>query len=131
MFPSRDTKLGGLPDPFVGGIRTRLPAQPIEGNAFQGIEINVLEAARIDHVVRRVSSRTVKGRDTAVATEVMESTLGPELIRGEVRFSLDEAELIRGDHVVQVTPAPADRAIAFADTCKLGSNLELNTSAVT
>jgi len=44
---------------------------------------------------------------------------------------LDEAEPIRGDHVVEVALAPADGAVAFTDACKLGSNFKTDASAVT
>ncbi len=56
---------------------------------------------------------------------------GNELIRSKISLPFDEAEPIRGDHVVEVALTPTDRTIAFAHACKLGSNLEPNASAVT
>jgi len=61
---------------------------------------------------------------------VVQRALGAELIRRKINLSLDEAEPIRSDHVVEVALAPTDGAVALADAGKLGSNLKTNASAV-
>src|SRR5262249_58199443 len=60
----------------------------------------------------------------------MQRAPGTELIRRELGLSLNQAESVRGDHVVKVALAPADRAIALADARELGPDLELNAPAV-
>jgi hypothetical protein len=119
-----------FPDSRVRRIGTNLPAEAIEANALQGVQIDALETARVDHVVLGVGTRTVEGGDTAVATEVMECTTRAELIRRKGFFSLHEMESISRYHVMKVAPTLADRAIAFAHPRKLGSNLELDTTAM-
>ena len=66
-----------------------------------------------------------------MATEVVKCAFGAELIRRKISLALDEAESIRGDHVVEVALAPTDRTVALADAGKLGSNLKTDASAVT
>jgi hypothetical protein len=64
-----------------------------------------------------------------VATEVVKRAFGAELIRCKISLALDEAESIRGHHVVEVALAPTDRTVALADASELGSNLK--TDALT
>ena len=113
-----------LPDSRVRRIGTSLPAEAIEANSLQGVQIDAFKTACIDHVVRRVGARAVEGSDTAVATEVMERTTRAELICRESFLSLQETESIWRYHVMEVALTLADRAIAFAHSRKLGSNLE-------
>lgn len=54
-----------------------------------------------------------------------------ELISLKISFPLDDTEPSGGDHVVELTLAPADGTVALADAGKLGSNLETDASAVT
>src|SRR5262249_15845084 len=92
--------------------------------------VDAFEASRVHHVAGWIGARAIEGRDAAVAAEVMERAPGAELVRRELGLALQEAEAVRGDHVVQVALAPADRAIGFADTGELGPDLELNAPAV-
>jgi len=119
-----------LPDSRIWRIGTNLPAEPIEANSLQGLQINALEATRVDHIVRGVSARTIKRRHAAVAAEVMECPTGAELIRRQGLISLNETKSIWRYHVMEVTLAPANRAIAFAHPRQLGANLELNPAAM-
>lgn len=109
-----------LPDSRVRRLGTTLPAETIEANSLQGVEIDILQTTCVHHVVRRIGAWTVEGSDTAMATEVMERTPCPELIRRKVLLSSDEAEAIWRYHVMEVTLPTADRAIAFAYPGKLG-----------
>ena len=118
------------PYPRVRRIRTNLPVEAIELHSFQPVQINALETARLNHVVLGLRARTIEGCDPAVATEVMECSARTELIRCKSLLSLDETESIGRDHVVKVALTPADRAIAFADSCELGSNLELDPTTM-
>jgi hypothetical protein len=120
-----------LPDSRVGRVRTSLPAEAIEANSLQGVQIDAFETARVDHVVRGVGARTVEGSNTAVATEVVERTPRAELIRRKGFLSLHELESIWRYHVMEIALALADRAIAFTHPRKLGSDLELDATAVT
>jgi hypothetical protein len=61
---------------------------------------------------------------------VVQRALGAELIRRKISLPLDQAEPIRGDHVVEVALAATDRTIAFTHACKLGSNLKTDAPAV-
>lgn len=65
-----------------------------------------------------------------MATEVVKRALGAELIGRKIRLALDEAESIRGDHVVEVALAPTDRTVALADASELCSNLKTDALAV-
>jgi hypothetical protein len=119
-----------LPDSRVRRIRTDVPAEAIEANPLQGVEIDAFETACVYHVVRRIRARAVEGSDTAMATEVMESAPHAELIGRNVLLSSDETESIWRYHVVEVTLPTADRAIAFAYPSKLGSNFELHPATM-
>jgi hypothetical protein len=125
-----EVSLLNLPDSLVRRIGTSLPVEAIEANSLQGFQIDAFETACVDHVVRGVGARTVEGRNTAVATEVMERTTRAELIRRKGFLSLNEMESIWRYHVMEVTLTLADRAIAFAHARKLGSNLELDPTAM-
>ena len=122
--------LRGFPDARVRSVGAEVPALTIEGDSLHGVKINAVKTAGVDHVIGRICSRTIEGSDAAVAAEMVQRALGAELIRRKISLLLDEAELIRGDHVVKVALAPADRAIALADAGKLGSNFKADVSAV-
>ena len=109
----------------------QFPALPIEGNPLDRVKINAIKTTGIDHVVGRIRSWTIKGGNAAVAAEVVKRALGAKLIRRKISLPLDEAEPIRGDHVVEIALAATDRAIALAHACKLGANLEPHAPAVT
>jgi hypothetical protein len=119
-----------VPNSRVRRIETNLPTQAIEANSLQGVEIDAFETARVNHVVRRVRARTIEGSDAAVAAEVVKCALGAELIRRKIGLPLDEAEPVRGDHVMEIAFAPTDGAVTLAETGKLGSNLKTDASAV-
>lgn len=123
--------LRGLPDARVRGVGAQLPALPIEGNPLDGIKIDAVKTTGVDHVIGGIRSRTIERSNAAVAAEVVQRALGAELIRREISLPLDKAEPIRGDHVVEVALAPANRAIAFTHAAKLGSNFKTDASAVT
>ena len=125
-----EARLLNLPDSRVRRIGTNLPAETIEGNPLDGIKIDALKTAGGDHVVGGIRSRTIEGSNAAVAAKVVKRAPGAELIRSKISLPFDEAEPIRGDHVVEVALAPADGTVAFADAGELGSNLELDPSAV-
>jgi hypothetical protein len=129
-FDRKQVSLLNLPDSRVRRIGTSLPAEAIEANSLQGVQIDAFETARVDHVVRGVGARTVEGSNTAVATEVVECTTRAELIRRKGFVSLHEMESIWRYHVMEVALTLADRAIAFAHPRKLGSNLELDATAM-
>jgi len=131
LFLSGALLSGGLPDARVRGVGAQLPALPIEGNPLDGIKIDAFKTAGVDHVIGGIRSRTIEGGNAAVAAEVVKRALGTELIRRKISLPLDEAEPIRGDHVVEVALAPTDGAVALADAGKLGSDLKTDASAVT
>ncbi len=126
-----EAHLLNLPDSLVRRIGTNLPAEAIEANSLQRVEINAFETARVDHVVLRIRARTVEGSDTAVAAEVMDRSPCAKLVRRKSFLSLHETESIWRYHMVEVTLTPADRAIAFAHPRKLGANLELDPTTMT
>ncbi len=109
-----EARLLKLPDSRVRRIGTNLPAETIEGNSLDEIKIDALKTAGVDHVVGGIRSRTIEGSNAAVAAEVVKRALGAELIRRKISLPFDEAEPIRGDHVVKVALTPSDRTIAFA-----------------
>jgi hypothetical protein len=129
-FTGSEGGLRGLPDARVWGVGAQLPVLPIEGNPLDGIEIDAFKTAGVDHVIGGIRSRTIEGSDAAVAAEVVQRAIGAELIRRKISLPLDEAEPIRRDHVMEIALATADGAVALADAGELGSNLELNPSAV-
>jgi hypothetical protein len=98
---------------------------------FHGAEVDVIETAGVHHIIVGVRSRAVKGRDAAVTTELMPRPLRTEPIGREILLSLEEAKAVRGNHVVEIALAPADGAVAFADSGEIGPNLEPNPPAVT
>src|SRR5262245_59603132 len=112
-------------------IWTTLPTLPVEPNALQTIQIDALQTPCVDHVVRRVRARAVERRCPAEAAELVECPLSTELVRHKGILALEKAESIGRDHVMKVTLAAADRAIAFANAVKVGSNLELHAAAMT
>lgn len=120
-----------FPNSRVRGVGAQFPVLPIEGDPLDGIQIDAVEAAGVDHVVGGIRARAIEGGDAAVAAEVVQRALGAELIGRKIGLALDEAEPIRGDHVVKVALAPADGAVALADAGKFGSNLKMDASAVT
>src|SRR5262249_1572345 len=126
----RASRTSIVPDPRIRSIGAKLPPLPVEGHSLHGVEVDALEAPRVHHVVGRIGARPVERRNAAVAAEVMQRAPGTELIRRELGLSLNQAESVRGDHVVKVALAPADRAIALADARELGPDLELNAPAV-
>ena len=65
-----------------------------------------------------------------MTAEVVKRALGAELICRKISLALDEAESIRGHHVVEVALAPTDGTVALADASKLGSNLKTDALAV-
>ncbi len=66
-----DTNPLDLPDSRVWCIGTNLPAEAIEANALQGVQINTFEAPYVDHVVLGLRARTEEGGDAAIAAEVV------------------------------------------------------------
>ena len=78
----------------------------------------------------RVRSRTIESSNAAVAAEVVKRAVGAELIRRKISVPLDEAEVIRGDHVVEIALSPTDGAVTLADTGELGSSLKTDASAM-
>jgi len=102
----------------------------VEANKFQGVQVDAFETACIDHVVLGVGARAVEGRDTAVAAKVMKRAVVTELIRRQGVLHFHKTESIRRYHVMEVSLAPADRAIAFAHARKVGSDFELDPTAM-
>ena len=70
------TCLRRFPDARVGGVGAQLPVLPVEGHPLDGIKIDAVKAAGVDHVIGGIRSRTIERGDTAVAAEVVQRTLG-------------------------------------------------------
>lgn len=71
----------------------QLPTLAIEENPLDGVEIDAVEAASVDHVVVGIRARTIEGGNATVATEVVKRAFGAELIRRKISLALDEANL--------------------------------------
>ena len=78
------SSLRWLPDACVRGVGAQFPALPIEGNPLDGIKIDAVKAAGVDHVIGGIRSRTIEGSNAAVAAEVVKRALGAELIRRKI-----------------------------------------------
>jgi len=81
LFPS---SLRRIPDARVWGVRAQFPACAVEGNSFDGIKIDAVKTAGVDHVIGGIRSRTIEGSNAAVAAEVVQRALGAELIRRKI-----------------------------------------------
>jgi|SRR3990170_1137599 len=78
------SSLRRFPDARVRGVEAQFPALPIEGNPLDGVEIDAVKAAGVDHVIGGIRPRTIKSSDAAVAAEVVKRALGAELIRRKI-----------------------------------------------
>src|SRR5262249_29872973 len=84
-----------------------------------------------DHIGHRGCDRWIARSHAAEATEMMECPSSTELVRRKGVLALEKTESIGRNHVVEVALASTNRTIAFTHACKVCSNLEPNTSAVT
>ena len=129
-FTASENGLRGSPDARVRSVRAQIPAFPIEANPLERVKVDAFKTAGVDHVVGGVRSRTIESSNAAVAAEVVKRAVGAELIRRKISVPLDEAEVIRGDHVVEIALSPTDGAVTLADTGELGSSLKTDASAM-
>jgi hypothetical protein len=111
--------------------RCYFPILAVKGTNLKRREIDVVQAAGVDHPSLWREARPVKRMDPAVSTEVVCRGPGVELVGGQRLLAREDSELFYLRRLVECPLSLTQRAVTLGDRLDLSLNLKRNAPAMT
>jgi hypothetical protein len=111
--------------------RCYFPILAVKGTNLKRREIDVVQAAGVDHPSLRREARPVKRMDPAVSTEVVCRGPGVELVGGQRLLAREDSELFYLRRLVECPLSLTQRAVTLRDRLDFGFNCKRDAPAMT